>query len=146
MPGFRLLDKYATRTGGATNHRSALDGGVLIKDNHLKAAGGIAEAVRQARAHAPHSLSIEVEVEDLERLDAALAAGADIVLLDNFSPTLIAEAVQRAAGRAVMEASGGIVLENVREYAEAGAELIAIGALTHSARAVDLAAEVTGDQ
>jgi nicotinate-nucleotide pyrophosphorylase (carboxylating) len=145
MPGFRLLDKYATRAGGAVNHRSALDGGVLIKDNHLEAAGGVANAVRQARAKAPHSLTIEVEVESLEGLDAALDAGADVVMLDNFSAPGVAEAVERAAGRALIEASGGIVLNNVRSYAEAGADLIAIGALTHSARAVDLAGEVSGD-
>ena len=144
MPGFRLLDKYATRTGGASNHRSALDGGVLIKDNHLQAAGGVASAVRKARAHASHSLAIEVEVEDLAGLDAALEAGADVVLLDNFTAEGVAQAVQRAGGRAIMEASGGIVLENVRAYAETGVDLIAIGALTHSARAVDLAGEVTG--
>ncbi len=145
MPGHRLLDKYATRVGGAFNHRSALDGGVLIKDNHLAACGGVAAAVERARAVAPHSLRIEVEVEDLEGLDAALAAGADVVLLDNFTPELAATAVARAKGRALMEASGGVDLNTVRAFAEAGVDLIAVGALTHSARAVDLAVEVVDD-
>lgn len=142
LPGYRALDKYATRVGGAGNHRSSLDGGVLIKDNHLQAAGGIAAAVAKARANAPHSLRIEVEVEDLAGLDLALDAGADVVLLDNFTPDQVRVAVKRAAGRAIMEASGGIDLTTVRAFAEAGVDLLAVGALTHSARAIDIAAEV----
>lgn len=142
MPGHRMLDKYAVRCGGGFNHRAALDGGVLIKDNHLLAAGGVAAAVRKARAIAPHSLRIEVEVESLPELSAALDAGADVVLLDNFTPEQVAEAVAMGRGKALMEASGGIDLTTVRAFAEAGVDLIAIGALTHSAIAVDLAAEV----
>jgi nicotinate-nucleotide pyrophosphorylase (carboxylating) len=142
LPGWRALDKYAVRVGGATNHRATLDGGVLIKDNHLAVAGGVTAAVRAAKARAPHGLRIEVEVEDLAGLDAALDAGADAVLLDNFTPDGVREAVQRAAGRAVLEASGGITLANVRAYAEAGAHVISVGALTHSAPAADLALEI----
>lgn len=144
VPGWRMLDKYATRVGGAANHRVALDGGVLIKDNHLQAAGGVAAAVKAARQHAPHALRIEVEVEDLPGLDAALDAGADVVLLDNFEPAQVKAAVERAAGRAIIEASGGITLGTVRAFAEAGADLIAVGALTHSAAAADIAAEIAG--
>lgn len=142
LPGWRVLDKYAVRTGGAHNHRAALDGGVLIKDNHLAVGGGITETVSRARADAPHVLRIEVEVEDLEGLDAAMAAGAEVVLIDNFTPALAAEAVRRAGGRVVLEASGGIHLGNVRAFAEAGVDVISIGALTHSVPAVDLALEV----
>lgn len=142
MPGHRALDKYATQVGGATNHRTALDGGILIKDNHLEAAGGVGAAVRAARAVAPHALRVEVEVEDLAGLDEALAAGADIVMLDNFSPGQARIAVERAAGRALLEASGGVNLDTVRGFAEAGVDLISVGALTHSARAVDIAAEI----
>ncbi len=144
LPGWRLLDKYATRVGGAVNHRHGLDGGVLIKDNHLVAAGGVAEAVRRARANAPHSLRVEVEVEDPEQLEAALQAGVDVVLIDNFSPVEARAAVRQAAGRALVEASGGITFENVRAYADAGVDLISVGALTHSAPAVDLAMDVAG--
>lgn len=142
LPGWRLLDKYATRVGGATNHRSALDGGVLIKDNHLIAAGGVAAAVERARAEAPHSLRVEVEVEDLAGLDEALRAKADVILLDNFTPAQLATAAARIGDAAIIEASGGITLDTVRAFAEAGAQLIAVGAITHSATAVDLAAEV----
>ncbi len=144
LPGWRMIDKYATRVGGAANHRMALDGGILIKDNHLEAAGGVAAAVKAARANAPHSLRIEVEVEDVAGLDAALDAGADVVLLDNFTPAQVKQAVERAAGRAIIEASGGITLDTVRAFAEAGVDLIAVGALTHSAPAADIAAEIQG--
>ena len=142
LPGWRLLDKYATRVGGAGNHRFGLGSGVLIKDNHLAACGGVAGAVKAAQAAAPHSLRIEVEVEDLAGLDAALEAGADVVLLDNFTPAQVKVAVARAAGRAIMEASGGIDLQTIRAFAEAGVDLIAVGAITHSATAVDIAVEV----
>jgi nicotinate-nucleotide pyrophosphorylase (carboxylating) len=142
LPGWRVLDKYAVRTGGAFNHRAALDGGVLIKDNHLAVGGGITETVRRARANAPHVLRIEVEVETLEGLDAAIEAGAEVVLIDNFTPELAAEAVRRARGRVILEASGGIHLGNVRAFAEAGVDVISIGALTHSVPAADLALEV----
>lgn len=144
LPGWRALDKYATRTGGAANHRAALDGGVLVKDNHLAAAGGVAAAVRAARERAPHALRVEVEVEDLAGVDAALAAGADVILLDNFDPPGIREAVRRIRGRALVEASGGVTLETIRAVAEAGPDLISVGALTHSAPAADLAIEIAG--
>lgn len=142
LPGWRMLDKYATRVGGAANHRMALDGGVLIKDNHLAAAGGVAAAVTAARDNAPHSLRIEVEVEDFAGLTEALDAGADVVLLDNFTPAQVKRAVEESAGRAIIEASGGIDLTTVRAFAEAGVDLIAVGALTHSAPAADIAAEI----
>lgn len=143
VPGWRLLDKYATRVGGAHNHRPALDGGVLVKDNHLRAAGGVTGAIEAARRGAPHTLRIEVEVEGFEDFDAALAAGADVILLDNFTPAQVADAVKRAADHpALIEASGGIDLSTVRAFAEAGVDLIAVGALTHSAVAVDIAAEI----
>lgn len=144
LPGWRVLDKYAVRVGGAHNHRAALDGGVLIKDNHLAAGGGITRTVRRARADAPHVLRIEVEVESLEGLAEAIAAGADVVLIDNFTPAQAAEAVALAAGRVVLEASGGITLANARAFAEAGVDVISVGALTHSVIAADLALEVVG--
>lgn len=142
LPGWRMLDKYATRVGGAGNHRAALDGGILIKDNHLQAAGGITAALEKARAHAPHSLRLEIEVEDLAGLDEAVAAGADVVLIDNFTPEQARVAVERHGERVIIEASGGITLDTIRAFAEAGVHLIAVGALTHSAIAVDIAAEV----
>jgi nicotinate-nucleotide pyrophosphorylase (carboxylating) len=145
LPGYRTLDKYATRIGGATNHRSSLDGGVLIKDNHLRAAGGIVQAIETARRHVSHALRIEVEVETMAGLSAAISAGADVIMLDNFRPEQVHEAVLVANGRVILEASGGIVLSNVRQFAETGIDLIAIGALTHSAQAVDIAAEVVYD-
>ncbi len=143
LPGYRALDKYATRVGGARNHRSALDGGILIKDNHLAAAGGVEAAVAKARAVATHALRVEVEVETLDGLDAALAAGADVIMLDNFTPDRVRIAVERAADKALIEASGGITLDTVRAFAEAGVDIIAVGALTHSAPAVDISAEIS---
>ena len=142
LPGYRAFDKYATRVGGAHNHRYSLDGGILIKDNHLRAAGGIQNAVQTARQNAPHSLRIEVEVESLEGLKAAISANADVVMLDNFTPQEFELARAMVGDEVWLEASGGITLENVRAYAEAGADLIAVGALTHSAPSVDLAAEI----
>ncbi|MFN2587379.1 MAG: carboxylating nicotinate-nucleotide diphosphorylase [Actinomycetota bacterium] len=141
-PGLRVLEKYAVRVGGGSNHRFGLDDGILIKDNHLVAAGGIGPAVRSARVNAHHGLRIEVEVEDLEGLDEAVAAGADIVLLDNMTVEEVAAAVKRAGGRVLLEVSGGVSLDNVADYARAGADLISVGALTHSARSVDVALEV----
>lgn len=142
-PGLRLLEKYAVATGGGTNHRFGLDDGILIKDNHLAAAGGITEAVITARAGAPHGLKLEVEVEDLDGLGEAIKAGADIVLLDNMDPVQTRAAVESAHGRVLLESSGGITVDNVRSYAESGVDLISVGALTHSARAVDLTMEMT---
>ena len=145
LPGWRVLDKYAVRVGGAHNHRAALDGGVLIKDNHLAAAGGITAAVRSARAKAPHSLRIEVEVESLAGLQEAIDAGAEVVLIDNFTVEEASQAVALAAGRVLLEASGGISLANIRAFAEAGVNLISVGALTHSVPAADLALEVVAE-
>jgi len=141
-PGLRVLEKYAVRVGGGSNHRAGLDDGILIKDNHIAAAGGVTEAVTRARADAPHGLKVEVEVQDLEQLDEALAAGAEAVLLDNMTPETVREAVTRAGGKALLEASGGITLETVSEYAKTGVDVISIGALTHSVRAIDLSLEV----
>ncbi|MFO7271542.1 MAG: carboxylating nicotinate-nucleotide diphosphorylase [Sphaerobacter thermophilus] len=144
-PGMRLLEKAAVRHGGGHNHRVGLSDGVLIKDNHLAAIGGsdrIARAVAAARAFAPHTLRIEVEVTSLEELDQALAAGADVILLDNMPIDMMAEAVRRTAGRAILEASGGITLETVRQVAETGVDLISSGALTHSAPALDISLEI----
>ncbi|MDQ3940099.1 MAG: carboxylating nicotinate-nucleotide diphosphorylase [Actinomycetota bacterium] len=141
-PGLRLLEKYAVRVGGGANHRLGLDDGILIKDNHIAAAGGISEAVARARADSPHGLKIEVEVQDLEELDEALAAAADIILLDNMLPETIRDAVARAGGKALLEVSGGIKLDNIATYAATGVDLISVGALTHSARALDLSLEV----
>jgi len=138
IPGLRVLDKYAVRVGGAGNHRTALYDGVLIKENHIAAAGGITVAVERARARVPHTLKIEVETRNLEEVAEAVAAGADIVLLDNMSPGELREAVALVAGRALTEASGGVSLETVRAIAEIGVNLISVGALTHSVRAADI--------
>ncbi len=141
-PGWRALDKAAVRAGGARNHRADLASGILIKDNHIAACGSVTEAVRRARADAPHGLRVEVEVSTAAALDEALAAGAEIVLLDNVSPAEARALVERTAGRALVEVSGGVRLETVRAYAEAGVDLVSVGALTHSAPAADLGLEV----
>jgi nicotinate-nucleotide pyrophosphorylase (carboxylating) len=141
-PGWRALDKWAVKVGGGANHRADLASGVLIKDNHVIAAGGVRAAVEKARANAPHSLRIEVEVTELDQVDEALAAGAEVVLLDNMTPAQVAEGVKRIAGRAIVEISGGVNLSTVRGFAEAGPDLISVGALTHSPRAVDLSLEL----
>lgn len=141
--GWRAAQKYAVRVGGGYNHRFGLFDGVLIKDNHIVAAGGIANAVRKAREVAPHTGKIEVEVETAEQVDEALEAGADILLLDNMSLELMQCVVERIGGSAVTEASGGITLARVREVAAAGVELISIGALTHSAMPMDISLTLT---
>lgn len=141
-PGLRVLEKYAVRVGGGSNHRYGLDDGILIKDNHIAAAGGIGPAVRQARMNAHHGLRIEVEVEDLAGLDEALDAGADTILLDNMSVEEVRKAVETAEGRVLLEVSGGITLDNIEEYGRTGVDLISVGALTHSVRSVDVALEV----
>jgi nicotinate-nucleotide pyrophosphorylase (carboxylating) len=143
VPGLRILDKYAVRVGGGFNHRFALYDGVLIKDNHIKAAGGIGPAVRRVRERIPHTLKIEVEVKDMAELDEALAAGADTVMLDNMGLAEMAAAVRRIAGRIPVEASGNMTLERIREVAETGVDLISVGALTHSATAADISLNVT---
>jgi nicotinate-nucleotide pyrophosphorylase (carboxylating) len=142
MPGLRALDRYAVRTGGAHNHRDSLGAGVLIKDNHIEAAGGIRAALERARAHAPHTLRLEIEVESLGELDEALEAGADVVMLDNFAPGEIAAAVGRARGRALVEVSGRVRLEQVAELARLGVDLVSVGAITHSAPAADIALDL----
>ena len=141
-PGWRALDKWAVQVGGGANHRADLASGVLIKDNHVIAAGGVRAGVEKARAHAPHSLRIEVVVTELAQIDEALAAGAEVVLLDNMKAPDVAAAVKLIAGRAIVEVSGGVNLATVRGFAEAGPDRISIGALTHSARAVDLSLEL----
>jgi len=141
-PGLRLLEKRAVRAGGGHNHRFALYDGVLLKDNHIAVAGGVTAAVAAARAAAPHTLRIEVEVTSLQQLTEALAAGADVVLLDNMPLEQMEEAVAFAVGRVIVEASGGINLDNVAAVAGTGVDLISIGALTHSAKAVDISLEL----
>ncbi|HBA72362.1 MAG: nicotinate-nucleotide diphosphorylase (carboxylating) [Geobacteraceae bacterium GWC2_55_20] len=137
-PGLREIEKYAVRIGGGINHRTGLYDGVLIKENHIAAAGGITEAIRRARAYIPHTLKIEIETETLEQVDEALAAGADIIMLDNMTLDQMRKAVAVIAGRAVVEASGGVNLETVRGIAETGVDIISVGALTHSPRAMDI--------
>lgn len=140
-PGLRALEKAAVRAGGAHNHRFGLFDGVLIKDNHIAALGGVAAAVARARAEAHHLLKVECEVTTLAELDEAIAAGADVVLLDNMSTATMREAVQRAAGRVVLEASGNMTLERLAEVAATGVDLISLGALTHTVRAADISLE-----
>jgi nicotinate-nucleotide pyrophosphorylase (carboxylating) len=141
-PGLRALERYAVRCGGAHNHRDNLGAGVLIKDNHIEAAGGIAQAVGRARGHAPHAVRIEVEVESIEQLDEAIGAGADVVMLDNFDLDRIEEAVRRARGRALVEISGGVTLDRIAALGAAGADFISVGAITHSAPAADIALDI----
>ncbi len=137
-PGLRALEKYAVRCGGGQNHRFGLYDGILIKDNHLKVAGSITAAVERARNGVP----VQVEAETLDDVREALAAGADSILLDNMSPAELAEAVAEVGGRARLEASGGVSLETIREIAETGVDFVSIGALTHSARSLDVSLEV----
>ncbi len=143
-PGLRLLEKYAVRIGGGINHRTGLYDGVLIKENHIAAAGGITAAILRARAYIPHTLRVEVEVETLEQVREALAAGADIIMLDNMGVPAMGEAVALIAGKALVEASGGVNLESIREIAETGVDIISVGALTHSARAMDISMLLEG--
>jgi len=139
-PGWRALEKYAVRCGGGVNHRADLESEVLIKDNHLAALGGdVALAVQRARQFAPAGIRVEVECDDMDQVRAAADAHADIILLDNMSPALMRECVQLVAGRTLTEASGGISLDTVRAVAEAGVDRISVGALTHSAPALDIA-------
>jgi nicotinate-nucleotide pyrophosphorylase (carboxylating) len=140
-PLLRALEKYAVRAGGGTNHRMALDDGVLIKDNHVRLAGSVTEALRRAQK-AQQDLPIQVEVQSLEEVDEALAAGATRILADNFTDAEIAEVVRRTRGRAQVEISGGVTLERMTVIAASGAEFVSVGALTHSAPAADLSLEV----
>jgi nicotinate-nucleotide pyrophosphorylase (carboxylating) len=146
LPGWRALDKYATAVGGAENHRFGLYDGILLKDNHLALAGGVALAVKAARAGAPAGLRIQVEVESEDEALAAVEAGADFLLVDNRTPEEIRRIVGRLEGRALIEVSGGVRLDNVREIAETGVQRISIGALTHSAPAADVALEVLPEE
>jgi nicotinate-nucleotide pyrophosphorylase (carboxylating) len=142
-PGMRALSKQAVRAGGADNHRFGLSDGVLIKDNHLVAMrGDVREAVRRARAHAPRLVKVEVEVTALSQLEAAIDAGADMVLLDNLDDAAVAEAVRLARGRVELEVSGGVTLERLPRLAALGVDFVSMGALTHSARAMDLSLEL----
>jgi len=145
-PGLRLLEKYAVRAGGGENHRQNLGDGILIKDNHIAALAdrglSLGDVVREAVRKAPHAVTVEVEVEDLEQLGQALEAGAEIVLLDNMDIELMIQAVALARGRALTEASGGITLDNVREVAATGVDIISVGALTHSARALNISLDM----
>lgn len=141
-PGLRLFDKYAVCMGGGFNHRMGLYDGVLIKDNHISAAGSITNAVDLAKRKVPHTIKVEVEVEDLEALEEAIQAGADVILLDNMSPHRLKEAVRLSNGRVPLEASGGINLKNIEQIAKTGVDIISVGALTHSAKAVDISLEM----
>jgi nicotinate-nucleotide pyrophosphorylase (carboxylating) len=142
-PLWRGLEKEAVCHGGGANHRFGLYDGVLIKDNHIAAAGGVRKAIERARGRVPHTLKIEAEVESLDELEEALEAGADIVLLDNFPLDLLKEAVARTRGRSLLEASGGVNLDTVRAFAETGVDFVSCGALTHSAKAIDISLEIT---
>ena len=137
-PGLRALEKYAVRCGGGINHRYGLDDAILIKDNHIVAAGGIGSALRQAKLAAGHLVLIEIEVDTLAQLDEALPYGPDVIMLDNFTLADMRTAVARAKGKAILEASGGVTLESVRAIAETGVDVISSGALTHSSPALDI--------
>ncbi|CCO08681.1 carboxylating nicotinate-nucleotide diphosphorylase [Desulforamulus hydrothermalis] len=141
-PGLRMLEKYAVRVGGGFNHRFGLYDAVLIKDNHIKVAGGITQAILAARQNVPHTVKIEVEVENLAGVQEALEARADVIMLDNMDPVTMREAVKMIDGRALVEASGGIGEETITAVAKAGVDLISIGALTHSVKALDISLDI----
>ena len=142
LPGYRALDKYAVRVGGGHNHRTALDAGILIKENHTVAAGSVAKAVHLARQVGSHLLRVEVEVETLADLEEALAAGAEVVLLDNMDTATLRQAVVQTAGRAILEASGNMTLSRIPEVAATGVDFISVGALTHSVQAADFSLRI----
>jgi nicotinate-nucleotide pyrophosphorylase (carboxylating) len=144
-PGMRALEKYAVRAGGGANHRSDLSSGILIKDNHIALVGSVKEAVRRARASAPHGLRIAVEVDDAAQLEEALEAGGEGILLDKFQSKELSDAVKRVRERApktIIEASGGVTLDRMRELGKTGVDVISIGSITHSARAIDFSCEI----
>jgi nicotinate-nucleotide pyrophosphorylase (carboxylating) len=143
-PGLRAVEKYAVRCGGGQNHRTGLFDAILIKDNHIVAAGGVETAIARARAYAGHMVKIEVEVDTLDQLELVLKHRVDAVLLDNMGPQTLREAVRLVAGRAITEASGGVNLTTVRAIAETGVNLISVGALTHSAPVLDLGLDFKG--
>lgn len=138
VPGFRHLAKYAVRMGGGHNHRFCLSDGVLIKDNHIKAAGGIKKAIEQVRAGIPHTVKIEVETESLDQIKEALEAGADIIMFDNMTHEMMAKAVKLVNGKALTEASGDVHLDTVRDVALTGVDIISIGELTHTVKAANI--------
>lgn len=138
IPGLRYLEKYAVRAGGGNNHRFCLSDGVLIKDNHIKAAGGIKQAIEQVRAGIPHTVKIEVETESLEQVEEALQAGADIIMLDNMSRVMMKKAVELINGRALTEASGDVHLDTVRDVALTGVDIVSVGELTHTVKAANI--------
>jgi nicotinate-nucleotide pyrophosphorylase (carboxylating) len=144
-PTLRALEKYAVRAGGGTNHRAGLDDGILIKDNHIRLGGGVAEVVRKMKA-SRQEMPIEIEAQSLDQVDQAVAAGADIILVDNLPLEEVREAVRRIAGRAKVELSGGVTLDRIPELARTGAHYVSIGALTHSAPAADLSFELEVDE
>jgi len=141
-PGLRMLEKYAVRVGGGHNHRYALYDAVMIKDNHIKGAGGITQAVNAARNAIPHTMKIEVETESLSQVQEALEARADIIMLDNMPIDLMKEAVALIAGRAIVEASGGVNMQTIRDIAETGVDVISVGGLTHSVKALDISLDL----
>jgi nicotinate-nucleotide pyrophosphorylase (carboxylating) len=141
-PGWRALEKYAVRIGGAANHRMSLSDGILIKDNHVAICGGIRAALEKARLAAPHTLKLEIEVETPEQAEEAAAAGADVIMLDNMGPETIREAVRRIGGRALVEVSGGVTRDTIAALAADGVDIVSVGALTHSAVAVDISMTV----
>jgi nicotinate-nucleotide pyrophosphorylase (carboxylating) len=138
LPAYRALSKYAVRCGGGRNHRVRLDDGVLVKDNHIALAGSLTKAILYARTHTPTLTKIEVECDSLAQVEEALAAGADVIMLDNMDIHTVTHAVQMVAGRVPLEVSGGITLTNLRTYAETGIQFISLGSLTHSVKAVDI--------
>jgi nicotinate-nucleotide pyrophosphorylase (carboxylating) len=142
MPGLRCIDKYAVRIGGGTNHRSGLHDGVLIKDNHIAAAGGMSKALARVRGYIPHTLKIEVEVKNLQEVEETLIAGADIIMLDNMTNEDMRKAVAVVNGKVPLEASGNVTLANVRQIAETGVDFISVGALTHSVSASDISLKI----
>jgi nicotinate-nucleotide pyrophosphorylase (carboxylating) len=141
-PGLRIIEKYAVRVGGGLNHRYGLHDAILIKDNHILVAGGIRQAVMQARKMASHTSRIEVEVESLEQLQEALDSGADIIMLDNMDTETMRKAVEMTEGKAVLEASGGITAANLADVARTGVDIISMGALTHSVKALDISLDI----
>ena len=142
-PGWRALEKYAVRVGGGCNHRFGLYDAVLIKDNHIAAVGGITNAVKRAREQIPHTMTIEVEVEDMDQVQEAMKSDADIIMLDNMDTDMMSEAVRLIDGKALVEASGGVALENIPAIAATGVDLISVGALTHSATSLDISMNMT---
>jgi nicotinate-nucleotide pyrophosphorylase (carboxylating) len=144
-PGLRALERHAVRCGGGHNHRYSLSDAVMAKDNHLAVVDDIGAAIRRARAELPHTMHLEVEIDRLEQLDQVLAAGPDTIMLDNFSLADLAEGVRRIDGRAIVEASGGITLDTIAAVAATGVDVISVGALTHSVRALDLGLDVVVD-